>query len=56
MSLGSPAITSSLMTALKVCTRPATLAFFDDKEESSEGSSDEEEMDATDDDAKEGTN
>ena len=54
MSLGSPAVTSSLATALKVRARPAMPALFDNKEETSEESSDKDEMDATDDDAKEG--
>ena len=53
MSLGSPAVTSSLVAALKVCAQPAMPAMFGNKEELSEGSN-KEEMDATDEDAKEG--
>ena len=54
MSLGYPAITSSLMTALKVRARSATPALFNSKEELSEESSDKEEMDTMDDGAKDG--
>ena len=49
MSLGSPAVSSSLALALKVCARAATPALFDTRESSLEESSDEEEMDAADD-------
>ena len=52
MSLGSPAVTSSLVTALKVCAWPAMPALFYSKEELFEESSEEEEMDAADDGAK----
>ena len=49
MSMGSPAITSSLALALKVCTRVPTPALLDTKKESSEEeSSDEEDMDTAD--------
>ena len=56
MSLGSPAISSSLAIALKVHARAVTPALFDTREELSEESNDEEEMDATDDSAKDETN
>ena len=53
MSLGSPAISSSLVIALKVRTQAATPALFDSNEESSEeGDNEEEEMDAMVDSAK----
>ena len=55
MSLGSPAVSSSLALALKVHARAAMPALFDAREESEEESSSEEEMDATDDTTRDGT-
>ena len=59
MSLGSPAVTSSLALALKVCAHAPTPALLDDAKTdySSEDSSnsDEEDMDATDNSPREGT-
>ena len=58
MSLGSPAVTSSLALALKVRARAPTPALLDDaKTDSSEdsSSSDEEDMDATENSPREGT-
>ena len=55
MSLGSPAVSSSLALALKVRARAATSALFNTRKESSEESSDEEEMDTADDSTKDGT-
>ena len=55
MSLGSPAITSSLTLALKVRARALTPALLDARTDSSEDSSDEEDMDATDNSPREGT-
>ena len=55
MSLGSPAISSSLALALKVRAWPATPALFGARRESSKESSNEEEMDAADDSTKDRT-
>ena len=55
MSLGSPAVSSSLALVLKVRAQPAMPALFDTRKESEEESSDEEEMDATDDSTKDRT-
>ena len=58
MSLGSPAITSSLALALKVCARVLMPALLDDAKtdsSSEDSSSDEEDMDATDNSPREGT-
>ena len=56
MSLGSPAITSSLALALKVHARAPTPALLEARTDSSEGSSsDEEDMDTTDNSPREGT-
>ena len=55
MSLGSPAITSSLALALKVCAHAPTPALLDARTDSSEDSSDEEDMDATDNSPRDGT-
>ena len=59
MSLGSPAITSSLALALKVCARAPTPALLDDAKTDSSSedssSSDEEDMDAADNSPREGT-
>ena len=58
MSLGSPAITSSLALALKVCARAPTPALLDDAKtdtSSEDSSSDEEDMDATDTSPREGS-
>ena len=58
MSLGSPAITSSLALALKVCAHVPTPALLDDAKtdsSSEDSSSDEEDMDATDNSPREGT-
>ena len=49
MSLGSPAVTSSLALALKVHARAPTPALLDARTDSSEDTSDEEDMDAVDD-------
>ena len=48
MSLGSPAVTSSLTLALKVCAHAPMPALLDARTDSSEDSSNEEDMDATD--------
>ena len=56
MSLGSPAVTSSLALALKVCACAPTPALLNARTDSSEdSSSDEEDMDATDNSPREGT-
>ena len=55
MSLGSPAVSSSLALALNVRAWAATPDLFDAREESSEDSSDKEEMDATIDSTRDGT-
>ena len=59
MSLGSPAITSSLALALKVCARSPTPALFNgaktDSSSEDSSSSDEEDMDAADNSPREGT-
>ena len=58
MSLGSPAITSSLALALKVCAHAPTPALLDDAKtdsSSEDSSSDEEDMDASDNRPREGT-
>ena len=52
MSLGSPAGTTTLALALKVCTHPVTPAMFDSREEPPRDG-DEEEMDAAEDDTEE---
>ena len=54
MSLGSPAVSSSLALALKVRARAPTPALLDAKKESSEESSDDEDMDAADNGTKDG--
>ena len=55
MSMGSPAITSSLTLALKARTRAPTPASLDARKESSEESSNEEDMDAADNSPRDGT-
>ena len=55
MSMGSPAVTSSLALALKVHTQMPTPVLLDARKESSEESSDEEDMDATDNSPRDGT-
>ena len=56
MSLGSPAVTSSLALALKVCACAPMPALLDARTDSSEdSSSDEEDIDATDNSPREGT-
>ena len=58
MSLGSPAIISSLALALKVCARVPMPALLDDAKtdsSSEDSSSDEEDMDTTDNGPREGT-
>ena len=56
MSMGSPAITSSLALALKVHTRVLTLALLDaEKESLEEQSSNKEDMDAADNSPRDGT-
>ena len=56
MSMGSPAVTSSLALALKVRTRAPTPALLDaEKESLEEESSDEEDMGATDNSPRDGT-
>ena len=55
MSLGSPAVSSSLALTLKVHARAAMPALFDAREELEEESSNEEEMDAADDTTRDGT-
>ena len=59
MSLGSPAVTSSLALALKVCAHALTPALLDDAKTNSSSedssSSDEEDMDAMDNSPREGT-
>ena len=54
-SLGSPAITSSLTLALKVCACAAMPALLNARTDSSEDSSNEEDMDATDNSPRDGT-
>ena len=55
MSLGSPAVSSSLAIALKVHAWASMPSLFDTREESSEESSNKKEMDAMDDSAKDET-
>ena len=55
MSLGSPAVNSSLAFALKVHARTPTPALLDARTDSSEDSSDEEDMDAADNSPRDGT-
>ena len=58
MSLGSPAVTSSLTLALKVCARVPTPALLNDAKtdsSSEDSSSDEEDMDTADNSPREGT-
>ena len=55
MSLGSPAITSSLALALKVHAPALMPALLDARTDSSEDNSDEEDMDATDNSPRDGT-
>ena len=55
MSMGFPAVTSSLALALKVHTQAPTLALLDAEKESLKESSDEEDMDATDNSPRDGT-
>ena len=55
MSMGSPAVTSSLELALKVHTWESTLALLNAKKELSEESSNEEDMDNADNSPRDGT-